>query len=173
MENKIFTDIFRSLQEEQTQENIELAKDLAKDLEIDGNYSDFHYELIYPYHNFLKGFIAMRYHQNDDLEFLFINGGFIKRHFKRVIVNFEGSVCSADKSRGIINILIRYFISKTPIVFEDNYSTCKLTFINEEDVLSFYYALKQLHYGVPDSYFEEYKKMLERVEERKVNNLCE
>lgn len=164
-----FVQIFESLADSIDQENLELYKKIIGDnpIPIRDN-EDFYFKMIYPYENFLEGFIQSRYSNNHDLKFLLINQRFIQANYEKLIQKFEGSACCADKSRTIITYLVQYFIDpeKNPIVFNWNqeytFHYCKVTFTNQEQILDFFKSLKTLYYGNPDPYFEEYRKVLER-----------
>ena len=89
------------------QEENEFYKELSKDVkktDID-NYDDFYRKLVRPAEKYWSGFIRTELSKNKELDFFLINSSFIEQNFKHWIVNKEGTACSSDKSRTIMNRL--------------------------------------------------------------------
>jgi hypothetical protein len=66
--------------------------------------------------------INIEYNKKYKLEFTYLQYDFIVHHLKSVILEFEGSDCSTDKTRWLIDTYSEYLISDTlPIINKTNY----------------------------------------------------
>lgn len=157
---KTFENIFSAILEADNIKNIELYEKLSKnkDFKIESP-NDFYFNLVYPFESFLEGYISKTF--GKDLEFLLMNLRFIELQFETVIVKLEGTTCSADKSRCIVNSLFHYFLnpSENKITFDwqqkYTYHYCTKCFNSEEKILDFYNALRSLFYGNPTKYLKQ------------------
>jgi hypothetical protein len=123
---------------------------------------DFNILLISPYDDFLDGFIREMFADDDDYVFVLKNNKFIERHFRRVIEKVEGFCCCADKSRTILNALLRYYKHKEEINFDYNqkytFHLPKKIFTPHSDIIAFYKAVKSLFYGNHKEYINFYER---------------
>ena len=109
---------FPELQCTTTATENEFYKELSKDVkktDID-NYDDFYRKLVRPAEKYWSGFIRTELSKNKELDFFLINSSFIEQNFKHWIVNKEGTACSSDKSRTIMNRLYTWFKDNKEIV---------------------------------------------------------
>lgn len=141
-------------------EKIELFKKIIDSSEIK-NYSnprEFFYAVLYQWDKFISGFLKSTLNANKDVVFIYKNSRYIDRHFQELFQKYEGSACSADKSRTIVNRLLKFYSTGSPIDFcydgEYTYHLPKKIFKNHGQIISFYEGLKALLYGRPQKYIE-------------------
>ena len=154
------------------QEENEFYKELSKDVkktDID-NYDDFYRKLVRPAEKYWSGFIRTELSKNKELDFFLINSSFIEQNFKHWIVNKEGTACSSDKSRTIMNRLYAWFKDNKEIVFDKDeeytYHHPKIVFTTHEEIVSFYNALHYLYYGNPKQYLSMLSEMLTKIKNK-------
>jgi hypothetical protein len=141
---------------------IKLFKKIIESSEIKkfNDYDEFYYAVIYPFENFITGFVKTTVANNDDVVFLIKNSQFIECQFEKIIIEKEGTTCCADKSKTIMRHLISFFITGVEIKFnydgEYTYHLPKEIFNTHEHIIMFYEALKYLWFG-------DYKKYLEAL----------
>ena len=157
-------------------ENVELYQKLIegsgfKKVE---NIEEFFFMLIYPHKQFLKGLIDCEISKNNSVKFLYLNHEFIENNFVKIIQDVEGSACSADKSRTIINRLCNWFINGERIEWdysgEYTYHLPKKVFTTHDEIIDFYKALENLYYGNYKSYLEALGKIMSKLEKEKNEN---
>lgn len=138
--------------------NVELYKKLIIDNSEIEDTEDFYYKLIYPHEQFLNGLIKTKVSTNNDIVFLLINSQYVERHFAKLVTTKEGFGCSADKSRTIINSLFNFFKIGKEIKWnyeqEYTYHLPKNIFTSQEEILTFYEAIKHLYYGDCERYIK-------------------
>lgn len=83
--------------------------------------------------------------------FLFAEAGFVERHLKKLIQQYEGLACCADKSRWCLNALARHLVDEKPIIVD---RTQEYTFhlptrvlTTQEELLRAFDGLYRLYYG--------------------------
>lgn len=151
------------------EDSIELYKKLiANNIEIEGT-EDFYYKLIYPHKQFLHGLIRTTISSSEDIIFLLINSRYVESHFNKLIITKEGLGCSSDKSRAIINGLFNFFKTGKEIKWnyeqECTYHLPKNIFISQEEILTFYRAIKHLYYGNCEQYIKYLQTIISPTEE--------
>lgn len=127
------------------------------------NVEDFYLGLIYPHEQFITGLIKSEISKNNDVIFIFNNYKTIEHHFRYWIEKIEGCACCADKSKTIINRLLKFLIDGTEIVFDYNgeytFHLPKIIFKNHKSIFDFYEGVKSLHYGNPTKYLNSIKDL--------------
>lgn len=153
-----FSKILDTLSNSIDEDNISFFKELYSDRLLPdlGNPEDFHITAIYPHEMFIDGLLSHKLSNNNDVKFIYQNHNFIDNHFKKIIVKKEGRRCSADKSRTILNSLVRFYKDGDEIDFdyEQKYTfhLPKKEFTDHNSIVEFYEALKHLYYGNPEYY---------------------
>lgn len=148
------------------QEKIDLYKALMEKggkIPVD-SYGTFHISLIYPHEKFLDGLIKTEISKDADACFILKRSSYIESHFRNWIEQKEGSACCADKSRAIVNALLKWFMEGKQIEWnysqEYTYHLPKDIFKTHDDILLFYYGIKSLYYGNPKQYLEALKNIM-------------
>lgn len=121
----------------------------------EGDVTRFYFGLIYPINNAVEGLIAKEF-SSREARFLVMNSTFVEENFKSLIVKYEGSACSADKSRTIMRALLKFYVSGKEIVFDHSqeytYHLPKNVFTTHAEIVEFFDGLYRLYYGKSDSY---------------------
>jgi len=147
-------------------DNKNLYKKIIESSEISGftGYEEFYFAIIYPFDNFIDGFVQSEISDNEDVIFLMRNSQFIENNFQELIVNKEGSACCADKSRTIIKRLIEFYITGEKIEFDYEakytYHLPKTIFKSHDHIVSFYKGLQGLFYGKNEKYLQSLRLVL-------------
>lgn len=138
-----------------TNENKALYKELHERIKFD-NYSQFYFDVIYPFERVIDGFARCEISDNDDISFLISNSQFIEGHFTYVINKKEGPACSADKATTIMSELIKFYSTGGKIKFnydsEYTFHLPKKVFKTHDEIIFFYTGLMSLYYGNPGRY---------------------
>lgn len=155
---KEIKDLLNALQESANNEQIALYKKIIESSSIpafDGA-EEFFFAVLYPFEKFVNGMIKASISKNSDVEFIYKNFKFIERLYLKIIVDEEGSACSADKSRTIVRRLVDFFENGKEIVFdyegEYTYHLPKKVFTTHNEIVSMYQAIKRLYCGDPTDY---------------------
>lgn len=166
MKTESIKDFLSSMSESIENEKIELFKRIidSSEIKIYENPNEFFYAVLYPWEKFISGFLKSTLNANRDVEFIWEHSEFIDRHFKNLFEKYEGSACCADKSRTIVNRLLKYYSSGERIEFnydsEYTYHLPKKIFKNHDHIVDFYEGLKSLLYGNPEKYIKALKAVL-------------
>jgi hypothetical protein len=95
---------------------------------------------------------------NQDAIFLFMNENLVTCHFNKLIVQQEGSACSADKRRPILRALARFYLTGDKIKWnyeaEYTYHLPKVVFTGHDDIIALYEGLRSFFYGNPEKYLK-------------------
>ncbi len=122
------------------------------------DHEGFFYAVLYPFEQFISGFVKSKIANNRDVVFIIQNQKFIEHNFARIIEEKEGSPCSADKSRTIMRSLLNHYKSGQKITFnyeqEYTYHLPKKVFKTHDHIIKFYEGLKFLWYGDNKKYLE-------------------
>jgi len=166
--NKI-KEVLEALGDSIQKKNIELYKKLADEAvnhDIDTP-EDFYMSLIYPHENFLKGLIQTEISKNHEVIFLLIHSNYVENHFVKFIKDIEGFACSADKSRTIMNRLLKWFKDGSRIEFDYNaeytYHLPKSVFTTHDEIIEFYEGVKRLYYGNSKEYLVAIKNIYSKI----------
>ena len=160
METKAFTDFLEALSGNITDGKKALYKSIIETSEIPGfdDWEEFYFAVILPFENVIEGFVRSEIADNSDVAFLFAQSQFIERQFCEMICRKEGSPCSADKSRTILNRLFTFFTTGERIEFdytgEYTYHLPKQVFTSHDEIVEFYQGVKGLYYGNNERYLK-------------------
>lgn len=151
-----------------TEENVALYKKLADEgpnHKITGATS-FYENILFPFENYLNGFIQVAIGGGEDVENLLMHGKFVQVHLERLFERFEGSPCSADKARTILDALFSYYKDGEPIEFnytqEYIFHLPKIILRSQDEIVDFYQAVIYLLYGSPERYFKFWRYLMEK-----------
>lgn len=120
--------------------------------------SSFYFSLIYPLSNMVDGLLAKELPLSRDAQFLFKHSEFVESHFLALIVKFEGSACSSDKSKTVLRRLLGYLKTGEEITFdytqEYTYHLPKRVFTDHGEITRFFAALRQLYHGNSEQFIK-------------------
>lgn len=162
MKAEALKDFLNSLSDGIEKDNIELFRKIIDSSEIKdfSNPEEFFFAVQYPWENFISGFLST-ITENQHVKMIFKNYHFIDRHLCALFEKHEGSACSADKSRTIINRLLNFYSTGKIIEFnyevEYTYHLPKKILTNHKDIINFCEGLRNLLHGKPDKYIEALK----------------
>lgn len=138
--------------------NKDLYKKIIEGSELTSfsDYEEFYFLVLYPFKNFLEGFLLTEVSDNRDVLFIMLNSQFIERHFNNTIEKEEGMPCCSDKSRTIMYKIIKFYTTGEKISFdfdgEYTYHIPKNVFTTHDQIILFYEGLKELYYGRNEKY---------------------
>lgn len=107
------------------------------------------------------------FERQSNIEFLYEHYGFFKKHIEKIILEYEGFSCSADKSRWIIKTYLKYLqTNRVPKVEEKKYWHPKMLdvglWMNWLDTFIFIYYGDEIQYvGFKKEIKDIYKALLE------------
>ncbi len=99
--------------------------------------------------------------------FLYTHRQFLEHHFDNIFCQFEGSVCSHDKTRYILDCIEDHI--KTGVEIEHDltkkytYQIPKKIFQNHGEIIEFYKGLKSLYFGKLDRYVRALADLMENL----------
>lgn len=129
----------------------------------DRNPEEFYFVLSYPFDEAIDGLLNAALPGNEQAHFIFKNYEFVENHVARVIEQFEGSPCSADKTSSVISRLVRFHIKGDPIIFDSSeqytFHHPKKVLANHEEIIDFFEAIYRLYYGDSDRFLEALAKI--------------
>lgn len=103
--------------------------------------------------------------QLSELKFFYTNYDFMKNHVYRIIMNYEGHGCSADKTRYILQLHQEAITTgKTPS-FQDKSNYYVPGFGESEKWMAFTKSLQGLFYGTPDDYITAHAELITQLDE--------
>ena len=119
----------------------------------------FYHAFAFPVRQALDTLLRNALPGSPDGQFLFANSQFVDAQFRRVIEQFEGMSCCADKTRTVMRKLAQSLADGTVIEFD---RTGKYTFhlpvkvfTTHDSVHAFFKAVQALHYGRPEAYLKQ------------------
>lgn len=149
--------VLNALQGSIEDDNIALYKELMEKRELkhhNGSPEETYFSIIYPFKKFLGGYLSL--HTSQENRFIYENYNFLDRHLANLFNKHEGMPCSHDKSRAVINRIVRYHDTRETIKFDKNseytFHHPKIIMTDHLSIMKMYNALKQLYYGNPDRY---------------------
>jgi hypothetical protein len=132
-----------------------------------GDLEGFYYSFICPLSVMVDGLLAQELPQSPEAQFLFKHSQFVERHFENLIKKYEGSACCADKSRTILESLLRFLKTGEEISFDYTqkytYHLPELVFKTHGEIVEFFSALHQLYYGKTTPLLEATQRIYSRV----------
>lgn len=164
---KVIGDIFNGILDASQKEIIEKFPELSKTLLNITTQSpeDFHMDIYYELEGVIRRLLANNMSKSDwdkgvsEVVFLYTNYTYIENNLSKFIEIKEGSACSADKSRWLVDALTHYYIKGTPIDMTIS-DKCywKPHFWTAEQWIETFKALLNLYYGG----FNEYMLFLQK-----------
>lgn len=134
------------------------------------NPNEFFYAILYPWEKFISGYLKSTLKANRDVEFIFTHSQYIDRHFYNLFGKYEGSACSADKSRTIVNRLLEFYATGKRIEFDYEseyiFHLPKKIFKEHDLIVEFYEGLKNLLYGDPTKYLMALNKVFQTINQQ-------
>lgn len=159
---EVFSGLLSSFEKEEKELFEKLSEGINLERINDGE--DFDLLLHYQFKKFLKGFIKVKFGDNNMIHFLLMNHQFVESHFLKWIIQKEGSACSSDKSRTIMSSIFKSKQTDGKIKWdydaEYTYHLPKKVFKTHEEIISFFESLYHLFYGNPDKYLNHLQKYL-------------
>lgn len=172
---KGFEDLFKSILASEKQETEDLYGDLIEKLIIENkglikDAEDFDILVNYQIDRILEVYLEKELSEElkkiqdnrklYDVLFLYKNYGFLERSIRELIVLKEGSPCSADKSRWILQGFREFLINGTlPSMIIEEKCYWKPRFGSAEEWMEFCNSLIHLHYGKPGRYLMALKNL--------------
>lgn len=168
MNKEVLTGFLETLSDVIENDKVEMFRSVIGSLQIE-RYDDpegFYYGVLFPWSKFIGGFLKSELKANDDIEFIYKNYRFIEAQVRAFVVQHEGLMYSADKSRTIIRRLVSFYSKDEKIVFdydsEYTYHLPRKVFTTHEDIICFYEAVRGLYYGNPAKYLHEANKLIKK-----------
>jgi hypothetical protein len=157
----IFTSILDSSQKEVMEKYPELSKSLSDITKLSAE--DFNLNFYYPIDGVIRENIARKLNKSafdnevSSVVFIYTNYTFVEQNIQKFISTKEGMACEADKSRWLVNSLVKYYSEGKPIDMTiDEHCYWKPHFWTAEQWIALFEAIKQLYYGN----FEHYIKFI-------------
>jgi len=123
-----------------------------------GESEQFHFALVYPLRRFIDGLLGAHIPDSHQARFILGNRDFVRRHIGEVISRVEGFECRGDKTRTVINALMRHYLTGQRIRYdwaeEYTFHLPHTVFTTHEETVEFLEALEALHAGMPMQYFK-------------------
>jgi len=161
--SSLFGEILDSSQKEIAEKFPELKKSLVNIL--DNSPEDFNLEFHYPIDGVIRSIVAKRMKKSEwdksvsAVVFIYMNYLFVEQNLLKFVTIKEGSACSADKSRWLVNALVNHFTSGKPIDMTiDEKCYWKPHFWTSEQWIELFDNIKHLYYGG----FNEYLLFLQK-----------
>lgn len=159
-----------SLSDSIDNENIEFYKRVTESSGIKecDTPEKFYLAVLYQWDKVISGYLNSLPDTNKDVAFIYKHSRYLDNHFRGLYERIEGFTCCADKSRTVINRLVKFYRTGVRIEFDSNeeytYHHPKTILNNHDDIVMFYEGLKSLLYGNPDKYLLAVKQILASAE---------
>ena len=138
-----------------------------------GDLDAFFFSLTYPLSEIVDALISKELPNSPHALFLFKNSLFVEKHFERLIEKFDGSACCVDKTRNIMEQLLRFLNSGEEISFdycqEYTYQLPVRIFNTHDEIFTFFKALNHLYYGSPEPYLQSLSEICRRVDDARTD----
>lgn len=171
MDKENIQSFLNTMMDKISEENFNLYKNIietAKLNKFDGP-DEFNLFILYPWRNFIDEYLNANVSSNREVIFIYKNYNLIESHISHLIEKFEGRACSADKSRTIINSIIKFFEKGKEIEFNYNqeytFHLPKRILNTHEEIIEMYKGIKDLLYGDPDKYLIAFSKIIKKIED--------
>lgn len=102
--------------------------------------------------------------QEHALEFLYAHYQFIDNHVDKIVEEYEGMPCSADKTRHILQLYRTYLITGKMPVFENEKHYWIPNFGSAERWIGFVKTLSRLYYGHVTEYLDSRNALIQEIE---------
>ena len=158
--SNVLTSIFEAMETESAEsfskvgelpEVIQAVKAVRK-----GDPDRFFFALQYPFKRIVESLLKRELPNSHEARFIFEHSQFVENQFKTLIVHYEGSGCSSDKSSTVLKSLLRFFVEGKEIAFnyeqEYTFHLPVKVFRTHDEIVTFFKAVQRLHHGQPDLY---------------------
>ena len=145
------------------------GEELIKDIVLEKGLTpeDFHIKYLWPIEEGIESMVTnyLSEFQSDSINFIYLHYQFLESHLTKLFSTYDGMACCADKSRTIINSLVKHYKTGESIWFdyeqEYTYQLPNKILKTHDDIISMYEALRSLYYGNSLDYLKEIKKTLD------------
>jgi hypothetical protein len=131
-----------------------------------GDYQMFRFGLCHPLEQVVDGLLADVTH-SQEARFILKHSRFVESHFRYLIEKREGAACCADKSRTIMRVLLRFYMTGEEIRFnfdqDFTYHLPGTVFTTHSDIVAYFVGVYCLYYGRPEAYLKAMTDMLQYV----------
>jgi hypothetical protein len=161
----VFADIMNGILDSGQKEIVEKYPELVKSLTdiMDKSAEDFHLDFYYPIDGVIRNQIAQKLNKPaydkavSSVVFIYTNYTFVEENLKKFISMKEGMACEADKSRWLVNSLVKYYATGKEIDMTiDEKCYWKPHFWTAEQWIGLFESIKHMYYGN----FMEYMKFI-------------
>jgi hypothetical protein len=167
-QKKEFKESLKSLFDCLLSDNHKNGEKLIKDIVLEKGLDpeNFHLKYLWPIEEGVDSMLInyLSEFQSQNIHFIYLHYQFLESHLTNLFRTYEGRECCADKSRSIIDSLVKYYKTSEKINFnyyqEYTYHLPKKILKTHDDIISMFNALKGLYYGDNLNYFIELKKSL-------------
>jgi len=181
---KVMGDIFSGILNASQKETLEKFPELSKSLLniVNESPEDFNLDVFYPLDGVIRDLIAKKIGKTaydkdvSSVVFIYTNYNYIEGHLLKFVTLREGSGCSADKSRWLVDAITHYYMKGTPINMTIN-DKCywKPHFWTAEQWIELFETLKHFYYGDFNKYMLFLQKnwlplLLEKENEKNSKN---
>ena len=145
---------------------LELYQSLFKEIDFNkiDNAEYFGILINYPFSQFVEAMVKDKISKNEDVIFIYSNYSFLEHNINGLFEKYEGSACSYDKTRTIVNSLVWFFETGKRIDFnydgDITYHLPKKVLKQHDDIVEFYQGLKELYYGKNTIYLHALNKIM-------------
>jgi hypothetical protein len=146
-----------------------MEKQLKPIREFD-NPEDFNLLFLWQFDCFTETYLKYELGINDKVATVWQHWGFLDSHFSQLFLEYEGSAFCHDKSRLVIDRIIRFYKTGEKIEFENcTFSKPVKILTTHDEVIEMYDAIMNLRYGKGRPYILAMKNLTDNID-TKVNN---
>lgn len=132
-----------------------------------GDIDGFYFALTYPLSNLVDGLLARELPQSREAQFLFKHSQFVERHFRKLIEQYEGSACCADKSGVVLRKLLGFLKTGEAISFDYKqkytFHLPALVFKTHAEIIEYFEAVQGLYYGNAEQFMQAVNRISSRM----------
>ena len=140
----------------------ELVSAVQKSL-VGARLSDLDLTTLYPGKRLVRALVKRLAPSSPNVAELVLDYSFFENHFKFWIVEKEGTACSTDKTRYLLQEIYLHLVNNRVLnrtrVSDSEYWMTSQIFKTSDEVLSFFNALIRLKYGHPHAYLEQVERL--------------
>lgn len=140
----------------QAASHAEVARALVELTE--GDVDGFHFALIYPFEQVVRGLVDSVVPCSHPAQFLLMQARFVETQFRAVIEQYEGSACCGDKTGFLLDSLLEFFKSGREVTLDRSqrytYHLPTKVFQTHAEVLDFFDAVQRLYYGRSEPFIQ-------------------
>ena len=114
----------------------------------------------------VDGLLADELPNSEEAKFLFKHYRFVEAHIERLFIRFEGRPCCVDKARTVLRQLLHFYTAGRRIEFdytqEYTYHLPTRVLKAHDEIVAFFRALMELHFGFPEKYLKALLNLAEQ-----------